>query len=75
MLLHKEIYWDTLLKIYICLSTYSCLVNAIESANNSQLAHISYTGQKEKFSVQDFFSKGEKIRREVWICSHLLKKS
>ena len=26
-----------------------------------------------KFSVKNFFSKGEQIRRELVICSHLLK--
>ena len=28
-----------------------------------------------KFSVKDFFSKYEQIRRKLWIRSHLLKKS
>ena len=28
-----------------------------------------------RFSVKDFFSKGDEIRRKLWICSHLLKKS
>ena len=28
-----------------------------------------------KFSITDFLSKRDQIRRELWICSHLLKKS
>ena len=28
-----------------------------------------------KFSVKNLFSKCEQIRRKLWICSHLLKKS
>ena len=28
-----------------------------------------------KLSIKDFFSKGDQIRRKLWIWSHLLKKS
>ena len=28
-----------------------------------------------KFSIKDFFSKCDQIRRQLWIWSHLLKKS
>ena len=31
--------------------------------------------QKMKFSIKDFFRKCDQIRRFLWICSHLLKKS
>ena len=31
--------------------------------------------QKKKFSIKDFFSKCDQIRRKLWIWSHLLKKS
>ena len=31
--------------------------------------------QKLKFSIKDFFSKCDQIRRKLWIWSHLLKKS
>ena len=34
-----------------------------------------YTAQKMKFSIKDFFSKCDKIRRFLRIWSHLLKKS
>ena len=34
----------------------------------------SYTAQKIKFSVKDFFSKCDQIRRKLWIWSHLPKK-
>ena len=33
------------------------------------------TAQKLKFSIKDFFSKCDKIRRKMRIWSHLLKKS
>ena len=33
------------------------------------------TVQKMKFCIKDFFSKCDQIRRELWIWSHLLKKS
>ena len=35
----------------------------------------SYTAQKTKFSIKDFFTKCDQIRRKLWIWSHLLKKS
>ena len=35
----------------------------------------SNTAQKLKFSITDFFSKYDQIRRKLRICSHLLKKS
>ena len=33
------------------------------------------TAQKMRFSVKDFFSKGDQIRRQLRIWSHLQKKS
>ena len=36
--------------------------------------HESDTAQKMKFSIKDFFSKCDQIRRKLQICSHLLKK-
>ena len=36
---------------------------------------LSYTAQKMKFSIKDFFSKCDQIRRKLRIWSHLLKKS
>ena len=37
--------------------------------------YFSYTVQKMKFSINDFFSKCNQIRRKLQIWSHLLKKS
>ena len=34
-----------------------------------------FTAQKMKFSIKDFFSKCDQIRRKLRIWSHLLKKS
>ena len=36
---------------------------------------FSNTAQKMKFSIKDFFSKYDQIRRKMRIWSHLLKKS
>ena len=33
------------------------------------------TAQKMKFSIQNFFSKCDQIRKKLRICLHLLKKS
>ena len=38
-------------------------------------ARVPYTVQKMKFSIKDFFSKYNQIRRKLRIWSHLLKKS
>ena len=44
--------------------------------NIPQLNHqLVETAQKMKFSITGFFSKGDQIRRKLWIWSHLLKKS
>ena len=34
-----------------------------------------FTAQKMSFSIKDSFIKCEQIRRKLWICSYLLKKS
>ena len=36
---------------------------------------IAYTAQKKKFSINDFLSKRDQIRKKLRIWSHLLKKS
>ena len=36
---------------------------------------ISFTAQKMKFSIRDFFSKCDQVRRKLRIWSHVLKKS
>ena len=36
---------------------------------------FTITAQKVKFSIKDFFSKYDQIRRKLWIWLHLLKKS
>ena len=36
---------------------------------------VLVTAQKVKFSIKDFYSKCDQIRRKLWIWSHLLKKS
>ena len=39
------------------------------------LKTFSFTAQKLKFSIRDFFSKFDQIRKKLQIWSHLLKKS
>ena len=41
----------------------------------SKYASVERTAQKMKFSIKDFFSKFDQIRRKMRIWSHLLKKS
>ena len=42
---------------------------------NSGASEWHDTAQKIKFSIKDFFSKRDQIRRKLRIWSHLLKKS
>ena len=42
---------------------------------SGRLMSIALTAQKMKFSIKNFFSKFDQIRRKQWIWSHLLKKS
>ena len=48
-----------------------------DSENNLKLSRKNryITAQKMKFSIKDFFSKCDQIRRKLRIWSHLLKKS
>ena len=39
------------------------------------LKHASPAAQKVKFTIKDFFSKCDQIRKKLRIWSHLLKKS
>ena len=58
--------------------SYGGLVNSVNGVNNVRIELAvkgGYTAQKMKFSITDFFSKGEQIRRFLRIWSHLLKKS
>ena len=43
------------------------------SKNSLSLKRKHFTSQKMKFSIKEFFSKCDQIRRKIW--SHLLKKS
>ena len=52
--------------------------NLVKDWNNQPILSTiaeTHTAQKMKFSIKDFFSKCEQIRRKLRICSHLLKKS
>ena len=51
------------------LSSHHLLVQCVKSVQSW------HTAQKRKFSIKDFFSKCDQIRRKLRIWSHLLKKS
>ena len=47
----------------------------VRSSHREVLFKSGVTAQKMKFSIKDFFSKYDHIRRKLHIWSHLLKKS
>ena len=59
-------------ELYVAFQLFSA-----KSINNLKNFHrlFIHTAQKMKFSMKDFFSKCEQIRRKLRIRSHLLKKS
>ena len=59
------------------LDVFNILIHQTDYSNNRTVHEIHFainTPQKMKFSIKDFFSKCEQIRRKLLICSHLLKK-
>ena len=52
----------------------SCIFD-LNHLDTLELKFMDYTAQKMKFSIEDFFSKCDQIRRKLRIWSHLLKKS
>ena len=60
-----------------CLKTLKTEKSNNENCLNVTVHSLSkhYTAQKMKFSIKDFFSKCDQIRRKLRISSHLLKKS
>ena len=54
-------------------SAYTCLI--VTPRKIKQNYKKIYTAQKINFSIKDFFSKCNHIRRKLLIRSHLLKKS
>ena len=50
-------------------------VELIQYANVLELVYYLITAQKGKFSIMNFFSKCDQIRRKLRIWSHLLQKS
>ena len=62
--------------IYLCMPEIF-LVDKKTHVKVVQLSPLdkTHTAQKMKFSIKDFFSKCDKIRRKLRVWSHLLKKS
>ena len=54
--------------VFLCLSELKCRVIC-------EACKIYITAQKRKFSIKDFFSKCDQIRKKLRIWLHLLKKS
>ena len=50
------------------------MIFSINLANHSTIWCTIYTAQRMKFSIKDFFSKCDQIRRKLRISPHLLKK-
>ena len=48
--------------------------STLEMEDSWKITHITFTAQKMKFSIKDFFSKCDQIRSFLRIWSHLLKK-
>ena len=62
--------------IYFCLAEIKKHENGAAWKYNSQInsEYMSSSTQKMKFSIKDFFSKCDQIRRKLRIWSHLQKK-
>ena len=64
---------NKILKVrYCCFKLYEILQHIFKS---SFIQNLIYAAQKMKFSIKDFFSKLNQIRRKLRILSHILKKS
>ena len=66
LFIQKILYYLLIMK-YIVFFKLSSLLNSLKQSYEAV--------QKMKFSVKDFYSKCDQIRRKLRICSHLLKKS
>ena len=56
------------------MGNFTTIGNGLKSLNFVGKLCSLHAAQKMKFSVKDFFSKCDKIRRKLRIWSHLLKK-
>ena len=65
--LTQNSFYNQFFKVAAISITFSCLLSCIDQG-------LSFTTQKMKFSIKDFFSKREQIPRKLRIYSHLLKK-
>ena len=57
-----------------CFGSLLCM-SLVHQVRKVKMKDLICTAQTMRFSVKDFFSKCDEIRRKLWICSHLLKKS
>ena len=60
------------LKTFLCIKFL--LIVEVRRLKNFKYCK-TFTAQKMKFSIKDFFSKCDQIRGKLWIWSHSLKKS
>ena len=67
---------DKWLKMFLCtlLELHICNKGKTNAVSLIQIKVKTITAQKIKFSIKDFFSKCDQIRRKLRIWSHLLNK-
>ena len=60
--------------VFLYIPKYVAVVAIFWHWGGTTLATFTFTAQKMKFSIKDFFSKCDQIRRKLQIWSHLLNK-
>ena len=58
----------------VLIKAFDCIINDLFIAKRHSCG-LTFTAQKIKFSIKDFFNKCDQIRRKLRIWSHLRKKS
>ena len=66
---------ETMISISLKSTLPGILIHVFASVTRIVTSSNIYTAQKMKFSIKDFFSKFDQIRRKLRIWLHLLKKS
>ena len=72
---HRQVKVVTNVSVAYKMGNFATIGNGLKSLNFVGNLCSLHAAQKMKFSVKDFFSKCDKIRRKLRIWSHLMKKS
>ena len=72
---HRQVKIVTNVSVAYKMGNFATTGNGLKSLNFVGKLCSLHAAQKMKFSVKDFFSKCDKIRRKLRIWSHLMKKS